>query len=79
MTGYCDGCGNQMCICGVGEEICVETIIKERDEYKAKVEVLECICPSCEIKAEKKFELYDGYKVYILYCEGCGMSWFFFI
>lgn len=36
MTGYCDGCGNQICICGVGEEICVETIIKERDEYKAK-------------------------------------------
>lgn len=53
----------------------LQMIAKERDEYKAKVEDLECICPACGTKAEKQFELYDGHKVYTLHCEGCGMSW----
>lgn len=53
----------------------IKELEAERDELKSKIEALECICPSCDKKADKIFEIYDGHKVYTLKCDNCGFAW----
>lgn len=57
------------------EKSAYDQLKAERDELKSKIEALECICPSCDKKAEKILEIYDGHKVYTLKCDNCGFTW----